>query len=72
MKPAASHALSALALALPLACVVLLPCEEQQDNTYSATTNTSNTTFPSNSTTPSPSPSPFCSLSPPGIWNALT
>ena len=71
MKPVASYTLSALAIALPLACVVLLPCEEQQDETSYATTNTSNTTLPSNATAPSPSSSSICLLSPPRIWNAL-
>jgi hypothetical protein len=71
MKPFVSLALSAFALALPLSCIVLLPCEEYQDS-QPLLPNPANSSIPSNSTAPSlPSPSPFCSLSPLNIWSAL-
>ena len=71
MKPFVSLALSAFALALPLSCIVLLPCEEYQDS-QPLLPNPPNSSIPSNSTAPPhPYPSPFCSLSPLNIWSAL-
>ncbi len=68
MKPLVSHAIAALALALPLACIPLLPCEQSQDNLSFGPSNTANT---SNSTSPTSSPPSACSLSPSHVWAAL-
>jgi hypothetical protein len=65
MKTVFVYSLSVLALALPLGCILLLPCEEDQDNqSFLAPNITSNSSFPSDS---SSSP-PFCSPFPSSIW----
>lgn len=71
MKPLVSRFLCALALALPLVAVLLLPCEQYQDSQTLLPGNTANSSFPSNSTTSTPSPHLACSLYPHRIWSAL-
>jgi hypothetical protein len=71
MKPLVSQFLCALALALPLVAVLLLPCEQYQDSQTLLPGNTANSSFPSNSTTSTPSPHLACSLYPHRIWSAL-
>jgi hypothetical protein len=70
MKPLVSRFLCALALALPLVTVLLLPCQQYQDR-HTLPSNTANSSFPSNSTASTPSPLLACDLYPHRIWSAL-
>ena len=71
MKPLVSQFLCALALALPLVSILLLPCEQYQDNQPPLPDNTANSSYPFNSTTSTSFPQLACSLYPHRIWSAL-